>query len=822
MKLNFDDEDNYIELKELGQLSEEDKKEQVVKRNQTTDYFINLLTGAFENYDSLNEELVQRIIDEYEDEKIQKLKKENLEAYNTLNETNNKYSLTDYDNFVYFEYEDFLIIFLRVIKYYSNLNIKIDFTDMVGQITISFFADEQNLSILAEKDEYVLRLKNYALKFEKIIEKYEKTHPGAVKEGLGAGQEFLLDVNNNPQDIKLLNNNVREDGGDAQEPFTFNEKGEYIAKKYGEIHLKNVMDFCPHMKYSSNKDDKYQRYETNDDYHDCDMTREFSETCSHGCSKFRNIDKLRIINDIIEKIVKIKFIKAKDILKYILIKRNYKDYGDKLETKNIVLRSWNVFNKSRTMEYLYIIRNFYGEKISYYFLWLTSYIKWLIFPALVGLLFNFFYRFLNFDDGSHNPVWPLLLSAIFIFWGSLFLFQWRQNETLYNYIWGCENYRISEPDRENFVPDKNIVLLLDKELPYVSKPKKFLKSCLSYTVLFGMMIIVFVFVNILFYCKGLLVKKYPDHTLPIGVLIGILNTVQINFMSSFYQDIAMYFNELENHRKEYEALNALAIKYIVYDFINCYYSIFFIGIIKKSTIFGKKSQKCIGFDGKDSCTEEIGIQLYTILFIRFIFNFWEVGKPILSQSAKLVKLGQSMKILDGSIQPHSIEHQMICQGYSMTIGEYSEMIINFGFVILFGSIAPLVAVYVLLLAYMEKFFDCYKIFFLVRVQILNLCGGIEIFNDIMKVFIYIGLFTNAGFTIFADNNFLPEESITTKVILYAVFVFVLFLGIVLTEWNILPPWFDYLQDIKKLYYTQYFLRDSEYLPHKRIIKGLSN
>ena len=46
-----------------------------------------------------------------------------------------------------------------------------------------------------------------------------------------------------------------------------------------------------------------------------------------------------------------------------------------------------------------------------------------------------------------------------------------------------------------------------------------------------------------------------------------------------------------------------------------------------------------------------------------------------------------------------------------------------------------------------------------------------------------------------------------------IFVFSVFLLSTLLTWNILPPWFEYLEDIKELYKKKYFERDSNSLPH---------
>ena len=800
-----DEEDADKEMDDFNNINMSTRENSMNKKIKITESVKNLILNVFENFETLSEEVIQTILDKYEQQKREILQKENYDSYNSNNQIYKQIKNDEDDDYTFLNFEDFLLIFIKIIHYYTGLNIKIFFTEIEKTITISLFGNEEQIDKLAEKNKYELQLKNYAYKFQIIIDNYEKQHFRKKITAILNAEENLDENNKN-----LLYTEAKE---------RINDK-EWIPIKYSEITVNNVLYFSPFMKFIKDKEEKYQRYEKNDDLHECNGN--LDEICGNGCSKFRNIDKLRNIYFTLDKLVRIKYLINEKILDYILIKRNYIDYGDKLTTSNIVLRSWNIFNFSKTIEFLYTVRNFYGEEVAFYFLWLNSYIKWLLFPAVVGIIFNFFYKYLNFKDGTHNPIWSLLICLTFILWSSTFLNHWTQKEKLFSYIWGTEDYQQNEPDRESFKPDGYRILLLGQKFPYINKAKLFLKKTLSYFVLIIMIGVVLIFVNYIFYIKALLIKRFPKSPDAVGVFIGIVNTIQINILSTIYKSIATYLNNLENYRKEYISNNYLAVKLIIYDFVNSYYSLFFIGFVKKSTLFGKKYQKCIGFHGNDSCTEELEIQLYTILFIRFIFNFWEIGKPILSQGAKIISLSKNLAEIGNSltseIKPHSIEHQMICTEYNSMICEYSEMIINLGFVLLFGACAPLVPAYVFLLGYMEKFFDAYKIFFLERVQLLNQCNGLKIFNTIIQYFIYIGLICNSLFVIYGDNYFMPDMGASSKILLYVGFVFVSYMGTVLVPWYVLPPWFEYLSEIKELYFKKYFSRDSDDLPHLRFTK----
>ena len=166
-----------------------------------------------------------------------------------------------------------------------------------------------------------------------------------------------------------------------------------------------------------------------------------------------------------------------------------------------------------------------------------------------------------------------------------------------------------------------------------------------------------------------------------------------------------------------------------------------------------------------------------------------------------------------TLSPHSIDHQMILDEYYDMIYEYSEIILDLGYLLIFGVVAPLVPILVLLLVYVEKFFDTYKIFFLSRVKLLDKSNGLHIYNGIIKYIVYSGMLSNVAFLIFGDNYFMPTKNISYKIVLYCAVEFVIFILTLFVKWNILPSWFEYLDDIKEIYNKKYFRRNPNNLPH---------
>ena len=80
------------------------------------------------------------------------------------------------------------------------------------------------------------------------------------------------------------------------------------------------------------------------------------------------------------------------------------------------------------------------------------------------------------------------------------------------------------------------------------------------------------------------------------------------------------------------------------------------------------------------------------------------------------------------------------------------------------------------------------------------------------------MLSNVAFLIFGDNYFMPEKNLSYKIVLYCAVEFTIFILTVFVKWNILPSWFEYLDDIKEVYHKNYFRRDGKSLPHLLLIK----
>jgi len=66
--------------------------------------------------------------------------------------------LNEEDEFYSLDYEDLILIMARVIKYYTKLNIYMDFTFLEKKVIMSVWGTERQLDNLAERMKYQLKL----------------------------------------------------------------------------------------------------------------------------------------------------------------------------------------------------------------------------------------------------------------------------------------------------------------------------------------------------------------------------------------------------------------------------------------------------------------------------------------------------------------------------------------------------------------------------------------------------------------------------------------------------------------------------------------
>ncbi|XP_038596509.1 anoctamin-8 [Tachyglossus aculeatus] len=253
------------------------------------------------------------------------------------------------------------------------------------------------------------------------------------------------------------------------------------------------------------------------------------------------------------------------------------------------------------------ICDYFGVKIAMYFAWLGFYTSAMVYPAVFG---SMLYTFTESDQTSRDIC--CVVFAIFnVIWSTLFLEEWKRRGAEFAYKWGTLDTpaeSIEEP-RPQFRGIKRISPVTNAEEFYYPPWKRLLfqllvslpicLACLSFVFL--IMLACFQLQEFVLSVKGLprLARFLPKITL--ALIVTACDEV--------YKKLAYWLNDMENYRLQSAYEKHLIIKIVLFQFVNSYLSLFYIGFYLKDM-------------------ERLKEMLATLLITRqFLQNVKEVSQP---------------------------------------------------------------------------------------------------------------------------------------------------------------------------------------------------
>lgn len=783
--------------------------EKVEERMRKTEKYRKNLKQILSKIEKINPSVFKEILKRFSEKSAERLKNLNPDYYKESSKYfSNLKSLIniDYDSYYEFLYQDYIWILCSFIKYFTNLEMKIELLKEDKSKTILiFYGSQSTYKLLGEFIGYDLQIKPYAFKYAKFFSSNKKHYDTTVD-----------DAFNRTAKQKLLG------------------KPQFPNPQFCELDLKSKTLFPPFYPYKKEKEDKYRKYEKNDDYHDCINDPDFSQNglgCEDDSSIFRNIDKLRVIDGTLKELFHYSMLQKVGLLNQVIYKRNYLSYGEKLSNEILFYDSTKMFTRKHEMNLINTIRNYYGEYLSFYFLWVMYFCKWTAFPSVIGIIvFSISVEPPSeLKDSSvetikgfslrYYDIMLIIMCIMITVWASIFLKSWKQREKMFAYIWGMENYEKKELVDANFKPNKKVEFVFGENILTVSAWSANSRKFVSFLFMVIIVIIRVLSVLVIFSFK----RKEKVQNFRTNIIYGVITGVFNKIMSMTYDYLAKKLSLWENYEKYSQQQNSLAVKLILFEFVNNYSNLLYIAFVKP--IY---KEECL----YNNCFKELEIQLYILLLINFSFNLYEIFAPLLYYRFQIRKYRKS-----ALLQPiqHSLDHQLLCVGYRTLIYEYNERIINFGFICLFSVFAPLTPMFVLMLTYLENYVDLYKLFNLVRVEFIDGANGIEIYNSIFKTFYFVGMITSIALILLSRGDlmtldvFIKQDLFKNSDFISRFLVFVIVENVILLFnkfiiINLQPFWFEHLDELKSIYYKKYYILDREHLPHvkNRLENNLKN
>lgn len=457
--------------------------------------------------------------------------------------------------------------------------------------------------------------------------------------------------------------------------------------------------------------------------------------------------------------------------------------------------SWrNVWNRQPLNE----IRNYFGEKISFYFAFMDFYTKMLIFPSLVGLI-AFLYGMFNVDYNDelekicdHDQVpgkyfmcpicqppncelWPMaeegcskyrwefrldneatiVLSVSTMIWAILFLKLWKRRESSLAVDWDTfdvherdvairpeyeENAPIFRRNPVTFEMEPHVPFYLRFLWKFASISATFLTLCVAGACLTGLVVSRIALYGIF--------KRMGHHYIEyVRWLVHGLIFVMVLVFEKIYHHLSHKLTSFECPKTYNQFLSSLLWKMFIFevliDFVPIGYAAWMKGRTVKTPLdLDFMSELCDG-----GCIAEVTELIAVLLLARLVIgNTMEIGVPFVKNCFRQFKEDKNVHSQQWLKDFHLNEVEL-----DGVYKEYMEMMIQFAFIVLFVPAFPMAPLVCFLNNILEIRVDAINMLRAYRRPVPIRVPGIQIWNQFMDILVKLGIFCNAALIAFTSD-----------------------------------------------------------------------
>ncbi|KAK2869059.1 hypothetical protein Q7C36_000930 [Tachysurus vachellii] len=264
------------------------------------------------------------------------------------------------------------------------------------------------------------------------------------------------------------------------------------------------------------------------------------------------------------------------------------------------------------------ICDYFGVKIAMYFAWLGFYTTSMLYPAVIG----FVLWMLTETDQTSRDICCVVFALFNVVWATLFLERWKRRGAELAYKWGTLDTpaeSLEEP-RPQFRGVKRCSPVTGcEEFYYPPWRRRVFRWLVSFPVCICCLCFVFLAMLICFELQEFVmgIKELPR---VVRFIPEIILAITVTACDEVYRKIACWLNDMENYRLQSAYEKNLIIKMVLFQFVNSYLSLFYIGFYLKDM-------------------ERLKEMLATLLIIRqFMQNLKEVLQPYLYERHRLGEL----------------------------------------------------------------------------------------------------------------------------------------------------------------------------------------
>lgn len=343
----------------------------------------------------------------------------------------------------------------------------------------------------------------------------------------------------------------------------------------------------------------YQTY-TEDDQPDSD-------------SIFKTIDKIQLIHHVVTS-------SDKDCAGYsvsALMKDEmleaYFPLHEKKPLSQLIDSSWDWYFMKE--ELANAIRDYFGDKVAFYFIFQAFYWKWLLPIAVLGLALQAWATARGASGLGRGNFTTAPFCILVSVWSVMMPHFWRRQEAKYTLGWGTmDDTDRFEPTRPDHTGEPCVNPVVGKpELHYPFRKRALHYAFSAVTICFVSCMVCSITLGFLI-CRQQYAMSYDKTARGSAVYFEFCLAVYVEVMNYMLSALAGCLTARENHRTEREHEHHMLAKTMVMKFVITYFALYYIAFFKDHHYLFGVPMTCL----RDDCFSDLQSQLAAFVFFRLV------------------------------------------------------------------------------------------------------------------------------------------------------------------------------------------------------------
>eukprot|EP00927_Polykrikos_kofoidii_P000161 TRINITY_DN10063_c0_g1_i2.p1 TRINITY_DN10063_c0_g1~~TRINITY_DN10063_c0_g1_i2.p1 ORF type:complete len:937 (-),score=110.17 TRINITY_DN10063_c0_g1_i2:71-2881(-) len=476
----------------------------------------------------------------------------------------------------------------------------------------------------------------------------------------------------------------------------------------------------------------YTGYSVEQDEQGCFRT--FLDPLNGKLCVFRQLDRLVLLRNLISANLHINELMRLGCLKQVFPLHD-------VEVCHALHASWGTFSLVWSLQQpIHEVRNYFGESIAFYFLFLEKLCKAMILLFMIAL-----------------PVWcvkmwpdrvsprvqkwaPVCFCVSVVIWYICFRKSWLRVETQYSNIWGTDGVEADDAHSVNrFFHGKPKPSPLDLNVKTLQADP--MKRAVGVTC---SVLVTMVYVGLISVCIVLTISY--TNALPLSgnhfafSLLGIFLSVQIQVFNFLWNFIATFLTDLELIVLQCQYDESHNLKLFIVYYFNFFASFFYIAFIQEKVA----PQTCEIVGG---CLHSLETNSVTVFLSNIAFGFLDMVFPVVTYKFALWLEARSVKSEQKAFDVSFLEKQTKMPEYTdkESFDDYFQLISALSFLIYFGVHSPMTMVVMAYVAIRVQLrADAWKLVHAYQRTTPEPSNGIGIWSRLLGLNEYVCIVVNSG------------------------------------------------------------------------------